>query len=97
MSQTIEKRFATRAEAENAVEMLVQQHGFERSDIFITADGPENSAGERTSGGDAAVPFEGERNDAALHSPVLVSIDVNDEDSIALVENIMHEAGAALE
>ncbi len=52
MSQTIEARFATRAEAENAVELLVQTHGIERSDIFIAADGPENSVGEEISGGD---------------------------------------------
>ena len=38
MSQTIEARFATRAEAENAVELLVQTHGIERSDIFVAAE-----------------------------------------------------------
>lgn len=94
MSQTIEARFATRAEAENAVELLVQTHGIERSDIFIAADGPENSGGEEISGGDAAVPLEEERDDAALHSPILVSIDVNDEAKVELIKSALAEAGA---
>jgi hypothetical protein len=94
MSQTIERRFATRAEAENAVEMLVQQHGIGRSDIFVAADGPENSVGEKISGGDAAAPLEEARDDAALHSPVLVLIDVNDEAKAAVVERALAEVGA---
>lgn len=93
MSQTIERRFATRAEAENAIELLVQQHGLERSDIFVAADGPDNSAGEAISGGDASAPLE-ERDDAALYSPVLVSIDVNDDAKVAFVERALAEAGA---
>lgn len=94
MSRTIERRFATRTEAENAIELLVQQHGIERSDIFVAADGPDNSVGEEISGGDAAAPLEEERDDAALHSPVLVSIDVNDEAKVGLVERALAEAGA---
>ncbi|MFY9351256.1 MAG: hypothetical protein WBL20_06270 [Sphingobium sp.] len=94
MSRTIERRFATRTEAENAIELLVQQHGIERSDIFVAADGPDNSVGKEISGGDAAAPLEEERDDAALHSPVLVSIDVNDETKVGLVERALAEAGA---
>nr|MBA4769302.1 hypothetical protein [Sphingobium sp.] len=95
MSQTVEKRFITRADAEHAVELLVQQHGVERTDIFIAADGSENSVGEQASGGDAAVPLERERDDAALHSPVLLSVDVNDEGRVALVQRALDEAGAS--
>lgn len=94
MSQTIERRFATRAEAENAIELLVQQHGLERSDIFVAADGPDNSAGEAISSGDASAPLEEERDDAALYSPVLVSIDVNDDAKVAFVERALAEARA---
>ncbi|MBZ9647089.1 hypothetical protein K9B33_06010 [Sphingobium sp. 3R8] len=43
VSQTIEKLFATRAEAKSAPELLVQQHGIDRSNIFIAAHGLDNS------------------------------------------------------
>jgi hypothetical protein len=95
MSQTIERRFATRTEAENAVELLVQQHGVERSDIFIAADGPDNSVGEQPSGGDAPAPLEGERDDGALVAPVLLSIDVNDDGKVELIEAVLRDAGAS--
>jgi hypothetical protein len=91
MSQTIEKRFATRAEADSAVELLVQEHGIERSDIFIAADGPENSVGEDVSGGDAPAPLEEAREDAPLNSPVLVSVDVNDDAKAPTIEAVLAE------
>lgn len=43
VSQTVVKLFATRAEAKCAPELLVQQHGIDRSNIFIAAHGPDNS------------------------------------------------------
>jgi hypothetical protein len=76
------------------VELLVQQHGVERSDIFIAADGPDNSVGEQASGGDAPAPLEGARDDGALHAPVLLSIDVNDDGNVTAIETVLHEAGA---
>jgi hypothetical protein len=92
MSQTIEKRFATRQDAESAVELLVQEHGIDRSDIFIAADGPENSVGENVSGGDAPAPLEEDaRTDAPLNSPVLVSVDVNDDAIVPTVQAVMTE------
>ncbi|MGJ3627298.1 hypothetical protein AB5I41_10725 [Sphingomonas sp. MMS24-JH45] len=34
------------------IERLVQEHGVERADIFIAADGDENSAGEERQAAD---------------------------------------------
>lgn len=92
MGQTIEKRFATRAEADSAIEILVQEHGVERTDIFVAADGPENSVGEHPSGGDAPAPLEEEtREDAPLNSPVLLSVDVNDQHKASTIEAVLTE------
>ena len=56
MSAKIEYSFSTRRDAELAVERLVQEHGFERTDIFIQPQGSDNSVGEEISGSDAAAP-----------------------------------------
>jgi hypothetical protein len=52
MPSTITAKFDTRREAEMAVEHLVQAHHIERTDIFITPEGSENSAGEEIAGSD---------------------------------------------
>ena len=92
MSTTIEHTFATRELADRAVEHLVQQHGFERTDIFVSADGAEASAGSEVRGGDAPTPGEGNRNDAPLGGAIRVSIDVQDDtkavDLRAVLEDI---------
>ena len=64
MSQTLKTTFATRRDAELAVERLVQEHGVERSDIFIAPEGDANSAGEAVSGSDqpTAAPTEAGRS-----------------------------------
>lgn len=61
MSMTLTARFETRREAEMAVERLVQEQGVERSDIFISAEGDANTAGEEPAGADlqAARPVPG--------------------------------------
>lgn len=45
-------RFATRREAELAVEHLVQDHGVDRSAVTIRPEGDENSAGTVAAGAD---------------------------------------------
>ena len=79
MSTTIEHTFATRELADRAVEHLVQQHGVERTDIFVSADGAEASAGSEISGGDAPTPDEGNRSDAPRGCAIRVSVDVHDD------------------
>ena len=52
MEHTIIASFETRRDAEVAVEHLVQQHGIERSDVFIQPEGAANSAGSKLAGAD---------------------------------------------
>lgn len=87
MSTTITGTFDTRRAAEMAVERLVQEFGVERTDIFVAAEGDENTAGVEPSGSDnaSAEPSEEARDDGAYEGGVTVSVDVNDE---ALLEKI---------
>jgi len=50
--KTVCGTFATREEAERAVEHLVQEHGINPADVFVRAQGQRNSAGTETSGAD---------------------------------------------
>lgn len=91
MSATIERTFATRRQAELAIEHLVQEHGFERTDIFVAPEGQENSAGEDVGGADRATIAEDERDDAAMESRIVVSIDLEDESMAETVESVFSE------
>lgn len=64
--------FDTRREAEMTVERLVQQFEMDRTAIFITAEGNENSAGEEKAGSDteAGEPSAEARDDAPLNGAV---------------------------
>lgn len=90
MSQTLTTTFATRRDAELAVERLVQKHGIERSDIFVAPQGDANSAGEAVSGSDrsAALPGETARSDAALNGRIEVSVDLQDDALAAVVTDV---------
>lgn len=81
MKTTLSGKFETRREAEMAVERLVQEHKIERTDIFILADGKENSAGEEQAGSDADAgePSPEFRDDAPLHGTITVSVDIDDD------------------
>lgn len=84
MSMTLTATFATRREAEMAVERLVQEYAIERTDIFIVSDGGRNTAGEHAAGSDieAAGPTSANRDDAPLHGSIDVSVDI-DNDALA--------------
>lgn len=91
MSTTIERTFATRRQAELAIEHLVQEHGFERTDIFVAPEGQENSAGQDVSGADNATVLESERDDAAVESRIVVSVDLEDDSMTETVESVFSE------
>ena len=93
MSQTLKTTFATRRDAELAVERLVQEHGIERSDIFIAPEGDANSAGEAVSGSDrpSAAPTEAGRSDAALNGRIEVSVNLQDNALAAVVSDAFGE------
>ena len=82
MSTTLTAKFDTRREAEMTVERLVQQFAIERTDIFVAADGDDNSAGARLAGsdGEAGAPSPERRDDADLNGRVAVSVDLADDD-----------------
>lgn len=96
MSGTIKGAFATRREADMAVERLVQEHSFERSDIFVSAVGADNTAGADKAGSDteAGQPSPEERDDAHLAGAVEVSVDVNDDALAEKVRAAFAEFGA---
>lgn len=82
MPKTLTASFDTRREAEMTIERLVQDHGFDRSDIFVAAEGEENSAGQEIAGSDreSAKPSPETRDDAALEGRIRLSIDIEDDD-----------------
>ncbi|VXC98528.1 hypothetical protein [Sphingomonas sp. AX6] len=88
MCTSITGLFETRRDAEMAVERLVQEFDVERSDIFIAAEGAQNSAGVEVDGSDSSTipPGEEARNDGAHAGGVQVSVDVNNP---AAVEEIV--------
>ncbi|HEX8445986.1 MAG TPA: hypothetical protein VF649_05165 [Sphingomonas sp.] len=93
MATSLTARFNTRREAEMTVERLVQEQGIDRSDIFITADDADNSAGEALAGSDteAGAPSPEDRGDAALNGRVAVSVDLQDDARVADVRAAFSE------
>lgn len=88
-------RFATRREADLAIEHLVQEHGIERTDIFVQSAVDANTAGVRIGGADRASgePGTGTRGDAPLEGEVELSVEVA-RDKVATVRNDLKEADA---
>ena len=97
MSTTLNATFETRREAEMTVERLVQEHGLERTDIFVAAAGSENTAGEEEAGSDtdAGDPSPEARDDAPLNGAVTVSVDIEDDAKAAKVREAFAEFQAA--
>ena len=81
MSTTIQAVFATRRAADLALEHLVQEHGFERTDIFVEPVSDANSSGELQAGADLESGLSGveTRGTPALEGAIKVSVDVNDD------------------
>lgn len=97
MGTTLNATFETRREAEMAVERLVQEHGIERTDIFIAAAGAENTTGEEQAGADtdAGEPSPATRDDSPLNGAVTVSVDIEDDAKLAKVHAAFGEFAAA--
>ena len=93
MGTTLKANFETRREAEMVVERLVQEHGIERSDIFVSASGSANTAGTEEAGSDTAAgePTRESRTDAALNGVIEVSVDLEDESEALTVRNAFDE------
>ncbi len=93
MSDSITGTFVTRRDADMAVERLVQEFGIERTDIFVAAEGDENTAGSEPAGSDnaSAEPTEDARDDGAHEGGVTVSVDVNDDELLQKIRDAFEE------
>ena len=96
MECTIAANFATRRDAETAVEHLVQEHKINRSDIFVRALGKANTVGVRAAGGDVESGYPGVERKAEpkLTGPIEVSVDCHDYQS-TIVRLAFEKAGAS--
>lgn len=96
MGTNITGNFHSREQADSVVERLVQEHGIDRADIFVSTPGPENSAGDEPSGADfgGGEPSPGDRDDAPLNGAVEVSVDINDADDVERVRAAFAEFSA---
>jgi hypothetical protein len=72
------------------VERLVQEQGIERTDIFITTDGADNSVGDEKAGSDTEGkdPTPESRDDAALEGKIVVSVDIADDARAAMAHHL---------
>lgn len=73
---SVTAHFATRREAELAVEHLVQEHHIDRKSITIEAGGEANTAGTRPSGADVQSGHPGlpRHGEPALHGMIEVRV-----------------------
>ena len=96
MGTTLKASFETRREAEMTIERLVQEFEITRTDIFVAAEGSENSAGEQKAGSDAEAgsPSPDDRVGASLKGRITVSVDMDDDDHAAKVRAAFAEFGA---
>lgn len=95
MEKTVTASFDTRRDAETAVEHLVQEHGVDRSDIFIRASGKANTAGVRPAGADVESGHPGveKHGTPKLSGSVEVSVDCHGDKS-TVVTSVLEKAGA---
>jgi hypothetical protein len=96
MSTTLNASFETRREAEMTIERLVQESGIERANIFVMAEGTDNSAGEEQAGSDtkAGSPSPEDRDDAALNGMIIVSVEIEDDARAVEVRSAFKEFNA---
>ena len=92
---TIAATFSSRRQADLAVEHLVQDIGIERTDVFIAADGTENSAGDVADGADVESGHRGVEadGDPALAGSISVAIDLAGDADLARVRSTLEEYG----
>ncbi len=97
MGDTIIGRFASRREADLAIEHLVQEHGIDRTDVFVQPASADNSAGVQPDGADIESGHPGIAKDGApaLEGAIEVSVDVNGGDG-ETVRSALVAAGAEL-
>jgi hypothetical protein len=93
LGTTITAEFQTRRDADLAVERLVQDYGVERTDVFISAAGSDNTAGTQASGADVESGHPNTEVDAApaLNGAITVSVDIEDDTKVDRVRAALNE------
>lgn len=94
MTLEIIGEFATRREAELAVEHVVQEYGVPRNDVFIQPTGGANSVGTRAAGADAKLAPE-PQGQQKLEGALEVSVDFHGDDPKTIAD-ALHTAGATV-
>lgn len=94
MAMSLCGRFATRREAELAVEHLVQDHGVDRTAVTVRAAGAENSAGTHAAGADteSGHPGQEKHGDPKLAGMIEVRVDCP-SGARGMVEKVLREMG----
>ncbi|WP_216094844.1 hypothetical protein [Sphingobium phenoxybenzoativorans] len=91
MSTALEGKFVSRTQADLAIERLVQEIGIERTDIFVSAEGDQNSSGSVIAGSDGETVGQAAREDGALAGQIIVSVDLQDETHAEAVKAALRE------
>ena len=83
MAETMSAAFATRREAEMAVEHLVQEYAFDRNTVSVTTASTENTVGTEPAGGDVEDGHGHKAHDPrpALEGKIIVSVEADDAQS----------------
>lgn len=87
--------YSTREQAELAIEHLVQEHGVDRSVIFVEPVEDSNTSGTQISGGDAPSGGAGSRSrsDAPLNGAIRLTVGAS-RNQLALLREALEQAGA---
>jgi hypothetical protein len=95
MERTIVANFDTRRDAETAIEHLVQEHGIDRTDIFVRALGMANTTGTKAAGADveSGHPGVAKQGEPKLSGPIEVSVEC-DAAHTTVVRSTFEKAGA---
>lgn len=80
MAKTMSAEFATRREAEMAVEHLVQEYKFDRKAVTVTTAAADNTVGTEAAGGDVEDGHGHEAHDPrpALEGKLRVSVEADE-------------------
>ena len=87
--------YSTREQVDLAIEHLVQEHGVDRSVIFVEPVEDGNTSGAQISGGDAPSGGEGSRirRDAPLNGAIRLTVGAS-EHELALLRGALEQVGA---
>ena len=93
---TLTARFRTRRQADLAIEQLVQDHGVERTDVFVEAEGSDPSSGVVADAADVESGHPGVEasGDPALAGAIVVSVDLTDRQQAERLAGLLRDLDA---